>query len=537
VYLLTVGAGLIAVTVFAVRPLLRGSPDFVRRSDWAWSLVILAVLLAGRWPALIFPRELSVDESQLLAGAHTLTHDPVFWRAVNGGTAGPLDFFALWPAGGILGWDNFLVARVTALALIAAALVLTHQVLALLTGRTLARLAGLAALGIEALADAADFQHYSTELVPLALLAGAAYAATRRWTGGGALWALAGGLLLGAVPFAKLQPAVIAAAAGLAWLWAESRADAGKRHPFALVLGALVPTGFFAVQLTVTASWEVFWRDYLLFNVSYAGAGGENTVDSLVAMLGRAWRWDGLLVLAFASAVVWTVLMIRVRPIADRTTRVLLGVAALTCIVALACIVAPKRAYLHYWQLLIVPGTGLLGAMMAHAVRSNLASRLDRRVAAAAAIGFVSLLLIERAIRPNLFVGELVYFQEQPRSEIAASILENTRPGDAIAIWGRADHLYVETGLRQATRDSHTAALIEAGPMQDYFRRRYLADLIRTRPAVFLDAVGAGAQFKDPQFRHDAVFPELAELIHADYLLVASPAGTQLYRRRDLAYR
>ena len=49
--------------------------------------------------------------------------------------------------------------------------------------------------------------------------------------------------------------------------------------------------------------------------------------------------------------------------------------------------------------------------------------------------------------------------------------------------------------------------------------------------------MGAGAQFKDALYRHDALFPELARVISTDYVLVDSAGGARLYRRRDLTPR
>jgi hypothetical protein len=542
VYLCLVG-GLLGLTVaFAAAPFLRGRPDDASRHDWWWGLPVLAILFAGRWPALIFTRELGVDESQLLAGAHALTHDPVFWRSVNGGTAGPLDFFALWPAGWICGWDTFFTARVTATLLIAACLVLAHQCLALLAGRSVARVAGLAALGVESLTHGADFLHYSTELVPMVLLAGAAYAAVRRWHGaGGPLWSGLGGLLLGAVPFSKLQPVPLALVMGLVWLAAELRPPTSSRHRAYLIAGALLPAGLFACQLTIAGEWISFFRSYLVFNFQYAGAGsGETAAQSLVVMLGNALWWDNLLPVALLGAAVWLALLVRLRPCPDRALRVLTWSAAVGCAVALACIIGPKRPYLHYWQLLVVPGTLLLGALTARLVMTSPPrwKRLDQILAGGLAVVFVGLLLVHRGVYPNLFVGELAYFNHVPRSDLALHVQAQSRPGEAIAIWGRADHLYVETGLRQATRDSHVSQLIEPGPMRDYSRERYLADLVIAKPATFLDAVCPGSvQYKTPEFAHEHVYPELGRVIGANYVLVEEFEGARIYRRRDLVGR
>ena len=542
-YLWLVGGLMVIALALAVGSLWRGHYDDLRGHDWWWGLPILAILTAGRWPTFLFSRELGVDESQLLAGAHALTYDPVFWRSVSGGTAGPLDFFALWPAAWLCGWDTYLTARLTALGLLAISLILAHQCMALVLGRQVARIAGLAAVSLESLTHAADFLHYSTELLPLALLSVAAYAAVRRWsTSGGPLWSGLGGLMLGAVPFAKLQPAPLAAAIGLCWLGVELRTKepSSTRHRTYLVAGALLPAALFACQLTIAAEWKSFFMSYLLFGLSYAGTSPDALGQSLLVMLGNSIWWDSLLPLGLLGSLVWLVLMVRLRAVPHRATRIFTWAAVAACLVTLASIISPQRPYLHYWQFLLVPGTFLLGAVTARLLSTSPSPwrRREQRLVALGAMGLVSMMLYHRYRNPNSFLGDLVYFQRFTRTELAVRVAARTRPGETIAIWGRTDNIYVETGLCQATRDSHVSGLIETGPLQEYFRKRYLADLLYTKPATFLDSVcPASLQYTKPEFAHDRNYPELAAVIRANYVLVEETGGARIYRRRDLVTR
>src|SRR5215207_2009845 len=66
-----------------------GPAEVPRRTNWGDALVIFLFLLAWRWPFLLVAGEFNPDESQLIAGAITLAHDPVFWRSVDGTTSGP----------------------------------------------------------------------------------------------------------------------------------------------------------------------------------------------------------------------------------------------------------------------------------------------------------------------------------------------------------------------------------------------------------------------------------------------------------------
>lgn len=87
-----------ALVLAALRAAFVPVPSPARRHQrWLYPLLMLLTLLAWRWPFLLFIDELNTDESQFIAGALTLAHDPVFWRSVDGMTAGPLVFYALLP--------------------------------------------------------------------------------------------------------------------------------------------------------------------------------------------------------------------------------------------------------------------------------------------------------------------------------------------------------------------------------------------------------------------------------------------------------
>src|SRR5262249_47968964 len=118
-------ASVVSLAIFAVaRSSCTVRPPTRDSTDWGWGLLVFLLLFAGRWPGFFRTREYNLDESHLLAGAMTLRHDFLFWRSVDGGTGGPLDFYALMPAGWLLGSDNYVSARLTALLLLAGALLL-----------------------------------------------------------------------------------------------------------------------------------------------------------------------------------------------------------------------------------------------------------------------------------------------------------------------------------------------------------------------------------------------------------------------------
>jgi hypothetical protein len=471
-----------------------------------------------------------------------LRFDPVFWRSVNGATAGPFDFFALLPLGSICGADGYLSARLTALGLLAISLTLTHQCLALNFGRQLARFATLATTCFEALTFAGDFLHYSTELMPVAFVAGAAYAATRRWTLSGSwAWSGLGGVLLGAVPLAKVQAIPLALLAGLTWTFFEFKRSApGNRRALVyLLLGAITPALLFATQLALAGEWQTFIMSYFVYNLNYVSATSDSLGEILQAVVDISLQLDSLLHIWVLGVGLWLLLMLRIKSCSDRHINYLALAAIIMVVVALCCVLTPRRPFLHYWQLIVVPVTLMLGAMSAKLVQSTpLTNRKKAHwVVALCALTLIGTMLGQRVFRTNPFLGTLAYTQKS-RAALPFYVLKSSRPGELLAVWGWTNELYVETGLRQATRDSHIGPLFETGSMKNYFKQRYLADFVRNRPEVFVDSVGSHSlTFQSPAFRHERSFPALGAVVAADYTLISEIGDSRIYRRKELATR
>ena len=93
---------------------------------------------------------------------------------------------------------------------------------------------------------------------------------------------------------------------------------------------------------------------------------------------------------------------------------------------------------------------------------------------------------------------------------------------------------YVETGLRQGTREAHSERQLSAGPQQAYYLQRYYTDIVREKPAFFLDAVGLGnfGYAERDKYGHEN-FPPLKTIIRNNYRLVADILGVRIFIRND----
>ncbi len=506
---------------------------------WGWWVLLAAVLLAGRWSLIWLPHEIYPDESQLIAGAITLRHDPLFWRSVDGGTAGPLDYFAVIPAGFFPGTTAYALARITAALLYWGTLVAAGEALALATGLAITRIAVLPALIFGALTTSPEFGHYSTELVPGFLLALAVLLIVRQNIRPARrnLWAAA--LLLGAVPLAKLQAGPIAAGLGLLLVTGEIAAK--RPRSVALLAGAaLLPLLLTCGVLTLTGQMEHMIIPYFLQNLLYAGTG-RLPVDEVGRLFVAQSVTNGYHALWLAGVAVfctgagWA----KWRSPSPLRRHALLSAALLALTVL--CIFSPGRPYHHYLNLLTLPVTLLAGICLGLTLLPGAGAPPDRQKTLwLTGLFLLCTLLPQLALRlsgrpdPFDYYNRVLTARDEGHDRLVTAIKNLSAPGDTLGLWGWRSSLYVETGLPQATRLAHTESLLVEGPWQKFYLRRYYEDLQASAPAVFVDATGPGNfRFTNRAATGHEIYPLLRAWVRDHYRLVEDVDGVRVYARRN----
>ena len=511
------------------------APEASAGLGWRWWALAAVTLLCFRWPMLWVQHQLNPDESQLIAGALTLRHDPVFWRSVDGGTAGPLDYYPLLPAAWADGFTSYAVARLIALTVVYGTIVFGGETLALLAGPALARIAMLPALAALAFTTTPDFAHYSTELMPALLLAAAGYLAGRQvhTPAPRQLWLIA--LLLGGVLWAKLQAAPLA---GVLWLLvAVHEYRAGRtRSLVPLVAGALLPTLLCLGAALLTGQTQHLVVPYVLHNFAYVGSPHFSLWENVAGQWQNA-LIDGYFGFWLAGAALCLAPLAlnsaRTAPVAARHAAI---AAALLFAIGVFSALAPRRASAHHLQLVPLPLLWLTGTVLALAwPREDAPGAARRRVLAAG-------LFLACALGPQLawrvagvdsFAAINAAGVSPARRQLVSLVRTFSSAGEPLALWGWRCSLYVEAGRPQATRQAQTEAQIYPGPLQPYFLRRYFEDFQAANPPVFADAVGPGNfSYQDRAKAHEC-FPPLRAWVAARYTQVADLDGTRLYVRND----
>lgn len=506
-----------------------------------------------RWPTYLHPFPLSVDESQFIAGALTLLHDPVAWRAFDGQTSGPLNYYAIAPLGWV-GGLNYCGLRLLGSGLIAATLWLGYRGLRSIWGEGIARLGVLPGWCFFAFTTRPEFVHYASELLSLFLLAiattgvlGAMACETsfRPWARS---WVMAG-LALGALPFAKLQGVPQAAVLLVgAVLWAATRRDWSREQrmrAIGVLIGALLVVPLvFATMLSVSNSWENFWISYFAQTLVYAQQAWHGVGAALVV----GWR---LVTASIPFAVFFfsmlglfaLVVLLRLR----EGSRPRLGwpLGLLSCFTLASLWVAlTGRPALHYLLFLLMPLSLLAaGALGEKWRREPSAAPAKARRGTLWVIGFLGLTVAPAAavaVRTGNFYLPMVESAPWRRlNPISREILRHTQPDDCLTVWAYWAEPHVETGLRQGTSTSNAWSELVPGPYRDYFRRRYLRDLQRNQPKVFVDAVNprAYAWFFDRATEGHETWPELRDHIAQHYVFTSELEGARIYVRKPTETR
>jgi hypothetical protein len=117
--------------------------------------------------------------------------------------------------------------------------------------------------------------------------------------------------------------------------------------------------------------------------------------------------------------------------------------------------------------------------------------------------------------------------------------LQYALPTDSMAVWGKRNDLYVETGLYPGVRDGAIIWMVFKGPQQAYHLKSFADDLLKSKSKVFVDATAGDKSYvdkkhcrrKETNCRHDA-YPEIATVIENNYRMVDEVEGIGIYVRK-----
>ena len=544
----------------------------------------MACVFLLRLPSALLPRELNMDESFFLSLAMKFLVDPRPWIAADLTTSGPLNsyFISVFLWTGFK--PGFVLLHMLASVFVCLEVLTAYLTLRRLKSEGTAALGAFLMVLLYGLATDKDYLHYAGELLPNLLLMLGFYIFVV-WVGGPAerrasasRWLLfSGGLVLGAPPWCKLQAAPITLALGLVFLAAVLR-DRGRsfslsrrmKELIAFSVGAILTTCVMLAILAKCGAISDFWYSYIRGNLAYAGSLSLTSIIARFWFTFLTWPIHEPLLVAFLGLG----LLVRTSPSANFTlfskekkwacNGVLVYAGG-----ALMAICRSQYSFHHYTIFLVPPMTYLAAVAFSappEAVEPIKSRRSPPRVTFAlililvfATIGGIQYANMVRVIgelshgpldrnpriakvlrvpvmNSNDRMAKLKYILGcstimqcswdvgDSNERIAAVVrdIQRTHRVRSLTIWGWAPGVYVLTGILPATRDSIELNAIGPGPLQTYFRARFLADLRARPPDLFIDAVAPDA-VGSPRWTENYGYetdPQLRKFIDDNYILI-----------------
>lgn len=543
------GINAIYVYVAAVGLLLAIALRFPAQHKLVSVLYILssaAFLTFNRWPIFQYDLALNPDEALMAANAMKSHRGWLNWDIIDPLTAGPLASSILsWPY--LLGWDVTLFsARITGAVLAFGTVGLLFIVARRLLEVPAAMIATYPFFMFFGAATFFDVVHYSSEHLPIFLIAFAicAFALSFRYTAMPCLYVSA--LLLGIVPYAKLQGIIIAGAIGcfVVFRGASLRQRKGQRAlAFAkLAFVAAIPTIVFLLPLVVKGEFDDFIQSYILQQRSriteWVNVGSTLFSEYYFRSFARFFRYL-LTAAGIALALRWWAGHFKL----SKLEYWLGGMVLIVLPVTYATIIAPGRAFYHY-NLFAIP-TGLLLSILSVAMIRGALVKQPWMVQST--VWILVFLVISRAVIPPGIAAQRNNIAMKANGAFRTGTL-TTSPrtlqwldpakNDRLVCWGWRPECYVDAALPAATREATNENQLYETTLKDYFRERFLKDFNRSKPDFLIDVVAPGSfGFQDVNAQSIKGFPALAHLVENDFDLLSkvSPADRcpRLYVRKS----
>jgi len=518
-----------------------------RRNQFVFAGLSIAAFMVNRWPILFDPATLNADEAQMAAQAIKSLSDPLPWHGFDGTTSGPLNSYIL-ALPRVFGRPITMPStHVIAAGLELGTIFALQSAAAKVFGAPIGRAAALMLFAFFGFAqNTNDFVDYSSEHLPIFLIVcglcalADVYAKSRPNLASCAL----GGIALGLAPFAKLQSTLLAVSVGtgiVLVLLRRSAPPATKGRRFASFLAGALGSVALLVALTgLGGSIHDAVVSYVLSNAAYSqrlALLGPRFFISTDPMYATFVLGSISLFVLLGSAAIWS-------PANPYYQRIAAFAGGLT-LVGIWTVRLANHAFAHYLSFAIVPSVVLVAAL-AGIVYRDWRSRIRRiwpgrrkggLIARAMLFASVAATMIVPSLLQQLVLGNS-FAHDGPayfgyRDRMGAALRHIIPVNSRVAVWGWMPQFYVSTQTVMATKDAHTYAEIVPGPYRDYFRARYMNEMLSRPPAYFVDAVAPGSfAFTDRAAYGMETFPQLAAFIARDYRLVAELNGVRVYCRK-----
>lgn len=510
-----------------------------------WPILFFLVLVFIRYPFLSYNQELEVDESQMLAQALSLKNDLIYWKSVDGTTQGPLTiYFLIIPT--LLGISfDYTMARMLGLLVLSATLALIYLTFQNFFSRKTAILI-FAPIGLFYLLSMGYFSALCNEYLVLFLLAICFWlfsliykqtVPTRT-----ALFLLS--FVSGMIPFAKLQGVPTAIFITLfTTILILVRSKTKIKDLLIFCLGGISFPSTILLLVYYFGVYNYFWDFYIIGNMEHSGGGTLLERLALIpSFLNLSGQFIFLLFNYFILFLVAFWILIKYKVYPRLFSNFLFYFSFSHFIVAVYAILKSGYFFQHYLQFLIIPLGLLIGVVTQISLEQinwnkNSMWRWSIMwliICFSPHAYYKAATILGRWSIHNPMISKSDLGKPVVISPVSKEISKHIEKGDAITIWGWKPSYHIETKAPQGTADVMIYRLITIAPKQKDYIQKYLKDLKRTRPVVFVDEVNSRSiWFDSPETVGHEHISEIKDFVAQNYSLISTIENERIYVRND----
>lgn len=508
--------------------------------DWLFLLVMGAITGLMRLPAFLYNLPLNPDESQLLAQGLTLAYDPILYRSVDPTTSGPCNSFLLTFLY-LLGFKlNFHLTHVLSWVLTFASLVLIYQSLKRLQLRIYAQLALVPAVAFVSFGQDEDYLHYYSESLSIVFLSLNVYLMSfwRQQNKIRLFELIVFGASTALIVLCKIQAiplAFVLGAGGLFFIYALHKQQFFI-YASVLTLSVIGVWGAWLAHMWSYGVLEDFYFYYIKANALLKKNFVANSPKSPLRLLlmfpiiiyknGKGLEYFFLPILLlglgfsyfiFSKRNHWKTLIIK---------HYFWAIMVFYVVMVIITVIRTGSFYPHHFTYFILPFCLLAGLFL-----SSLPTPWNWIILLTQGIYFAHFFIgtvTKKGINKYpTFISEM-----EELSPVGRAILKYAKPGEYLVVWGWDCQYYVETQMPQGVNENHSVRSAMEHSLQEVYLQRYVRDMARTKPAIFVDAITTETLWmEDPAKYGHQNYPALAKEISTHYTLKTTINGVKIYAR------
>lgn len=510
--------------------------------DWSFLVIIFSISGLMRLPAFLYNLPLNPDESQMLAQGLTLTVDPLLYRSVDPTTSGPINNYLLSVLH-LLGFKlDFHLAHVLSWLLTMLSLALFYKTLKYFQLGIVAQLALIPSVAFVSFVQEENLVHYYSEGVAILLLS-INVLLIARWTHYRRI-SIAELVIFGVstalVVLCKIQALPLAFVLGfwslvLIYLFQKSNIASNVA-----VLAAAIASvwGGWIFYMWTNGVLEEFVFYYIQANAQFKMHFSDSSYRSPFYLLVRF----PLIFLILGKKIKFLFVPFGILAVGflleNRRKSSLLNIAKqfsffwvmllIYLLAVIATLIRTGSFYAHHFIYFILPFCLFLGLFLSKT------ALIWRWSVLATQLIFVFIFGIQLVKNTPINAFSTSISKQNELSAVGRAIQKYGKPGEYLVVWGWSCEYYVETQMPQGVNENHSVRSAMKHPLQERYYKRYLNDMKRSKPTVFVDAMTTKTLWMDDPSKYGHQnFPELAQYVADNYSLKEEIDGIKIYARKQ----